>query len=667
MMLSRPKNPFKFNFVDLPYGDKSITHRALICCAISDNKCLIKNPAINADTLATIDCLNKLGAKIKIIDSKTIEVLPVIHPNTNIIFDCKNSGTTARLLAGVVSGMNVHVTFVGDKSLSIRPMQRIITPLTQMGANITAKEGCLFEIFPSGRLKGITYKPPIPSAQVKSAILFAGLFAEGKTKLIESIATRNHTELYLKAFGADIVYGDGFAEISACKSLKAIDVEIPNDFSTAAFLIAMGLKDGITLKNVGLNPTRTAFLKWLSDFGANIKTKVKNNLCNEPVGDISVNCTAFKPVNSAHKLCNQMIDELPICCLLSALAKGDSRFEGINELKHKESDRVKEIKNLLKSFGVETVDIPDGMIVKGRGNLFLGESPDTTDHRIAMLGIVAGAFCGEYLPAKNPDCIDVSCPNFLQLIGFEFNLGLFGRNIKNSLSPKIYKCLSNVSGIKLNYTVFDFAEEEFIKEFTKTLKNLNGANLTIPYKTKLTTQYEPSNTLKRIGEEILFFNTDGYGLLRSLQEKGIDPKDKSILILGCGGAGVEAIRVLTNMGAKVYVRNRTSSKIAELSKIYPIQTDTNQIFDCIFSFLPFTEKLVLVSKEEISNTEFIFDACYISKTPFLYEAEKAGKKIISGTSMLFWQAVKNFEIWTGKQLSDNETREAFNQFLKEID
>ena len=666
-MLSRPENPFNFDFVDLPYGDKSITHRALICCALSKGKCLIKNPAINADTLATLDCLNKLGAKIKILDGNTIEVLSITQPNTDIVFDCKNSGTTARLLAGVVAGMNVHVTFVGDTSLSSRPMQRVISPLTQMGAKINKKKGCLFEILPSGKLKGITYQTPIPSAQVKSAILFAGLFAEGNTKVIESISTRNHTEKYLQAFGADIVYGDGFAEVTSCKPLKAIDVEIPNDFSTATFLIALGLKQGITLKNVGLNPTRTAFLKWLSIFGARVETKVKKYLCNEPVGDVSVSGFAFKPVNAAYELCNEMIDELPVCCLLSSLAIGDSKFEGISELKYKESDRIKEIKNLLKSFGVETVDIDDGLIVKGRGKLCMGESPDTTDHRIAMLGIVAGGLCGQYLPAKHPNCIDVSCPNFKQLIGFNFKWGLFGKNIKNSLSPKIYQSLSNLSGIKSNYTIFDFSEEKFDNNFEKIFNHLNGANLTIPFKAKLTTKYNPANTLKRVGERILFFNTDGYGLLRSLKEENIDVAGKSVLVLGCGGAGIEAIRVLTNAGAKVYVRNRTISKVEELSKIYPIQTDVPQVFEGILSFLPFTEKLVLVSKEEISNAEFIFDACYSAKTPFLVQAESKGKKIIYGKSMLFWQAVKNFEIWTGKQLSNNEIKKALNLFLKETE
>ena len=231
-------SPFEPEMIDLPYGDKSITHRVLICSALSDNKCRITNPAINADTLETIDCLRKLGATINFVEGNVIEVIPITTPNDNLILDCKNSGTTARLLAGVVVALGIRAIFVGDESLTARPMKRIMIPLKQMGADIREKNGCLFEIFPVDEIRGIEYKTTVPSAQVKSAILFAGLFAKGKTIVKEDIATRNHTEIFLAQFGADIKYGAGFAEVTASLPLKAKDIEIPNDFSTAAFLIS---------------------------------------------------------------------------------------------------------------------------------------------------------------------------------------------------------------------------------------------------------------------------------------------------------------------------------------------------------------------------------------------------------------------------------------------
>ena len=194
---------FNPKIVDLPYGDKSITHRALICAALSDGKCIIRNSAINSDIYTTAGCLQKLGAKIEYVDGNSIMVIPFKKPNTDVVLDCENSGTTARLLAGVVAGLGIHATFIGDDSLSSRPMDRIITPLRLMGAKIEQSENCLFEIFPS-ELVGIEYDIPIPSAQVKSAILFAGLFAQGNTVVRESITTRDHTENCFYEFGVKI-------------------------------------------------------------------------------------------------------------------------------------------------------------------------------------------------------------------------------------------------------------------------------------------------------------------------------------------------------------------------------------------------------------------------------------------------------------------------------
>jgi len=671
--------PYKMNFTDLPYGDKSITHRALICASLSNGKCVIKNPAINCDTLATIDCLQKLGAKITFLDGNSVEVIPFATPNDNIVFDCKNSGTTARLLAGVVAGLNLHVTFVGDKSLSSRPMKRIIDPLTQMGAKITDdipskkdygdNQFFLFEVLPSTKLNAITYDTPVASAQVKSAVLFAGLFANGQTKVNEPIPTRNHTEIMLEQFGVQIDYGDCNAQILPTYPLNATDIDIPNDFSTCAFLLASKINDSITLKNVGLNPTRTAFLRWLSEFGANIDVIDKTIISGEARGTIRLSKGDFKPVNADYTLCSQMIDEIPICCVLACLAKGNSQFDGISELTHKESNRLLAINELLTNLGAKTSFTPNSITVYGKGTLATNQTiiaPNTNDHRIAMLGVVVGLINQLYVAPMSPKCIAVSTPNFFQLIGFPFEFGLFGSDTKNSLSPKIYKAITQVSGIQTNYQLFDTSINQFETDFFDKINMLKGANLTMPFKCVLTDQDTPINTVLNVGGNLLYFNTDGYGVLMALEQQGITLKDKIFLILGCGGSAKQAVKTLTQRGAKVVVRNRTQNKVKDLSKIYPIQSDYMGKFDGVLSFLPNVPELNLVTKKEIQDADFVFDACYTHKTIISDLAQKLNKKIIEGESMLFWQGVKNFEIWTGKKLTTKEVLLSKDIFYREI-
>lgn len=656
---------FNPKIVDLPYGDKSITHRALICAALSDGKCIIRNSAINSDIYTTAGCLQKLGAKIEYVDGNSIMVIPFKKPNTDVVLDCENSGTTARLLAGVVAGLGIHATFIGDDSLSSRPMDRIITPLRLMGAKIEQSENCLFEIFPS-ELVGIEYDIPIPSAQVKSAILFAGLFAQGNTVVRESITTRDHTENCFYEFGVKIKREPKRTEITPRYPLRSVDVfEIPNDFSTAAFLIALKIKEGITLKNVGLNPTRTGFLKWLSDFGAQVEVFDQRKINGELVGTIEVSGGEFKPVTILQKRVTEMIDEIPVCCLLSALAVGESKFRGLNELAVKESNRIIAIKNLLQDFGVEVKDIKNGLSIKGTGKLICGQAPCTKDHRIAMLGVVAGAHCGKFILPTNPDCIAISCPNFFQLLGFPFQCGLIGSDVKNSLSPKVYSALTKATGIEINYQLYNIPEDEFDKTHKELTSKLYGTNFTMPYKTKLISKYIPVNTLKRVGKNHIFYNTDGYGIIFGLRQNGFKPANKTYLILGCGGTAIEAIRILVKFGANVLVRNRTAHKVEELSRYYPIEKRHFGHFDGIFSFLPPTKELSLVSEEEIELTDFIFDACYIAETPITATAKKLNKKIIDGKTMLFGQGLKNFEIWTGKALSEEEVAFAQYEFIKE--
>lgn len=658
-------------YTDLPYGDKSITHRALICAALSDGKCTLTNAALNADTYATVECLNALGAKITLCGGGKIEVLPIKKPNDDVVLNCLNSGTTARMLAGVVVGLNVHAVFIGDDSLTSRPMQRILTPLNAMGGKIEKKDGCLFEVFKHGDLNAIDFDMPVPSAQVKSAILFAGLFARGKTTVREAFQTRNHTEIMLGRFSADIVCSDGMVSLNGGLPLKATDVVIPDDFSTAAALIAMYSVSprGISIRDVGLNPTRTAFLDWLRACGAEVRlTNMHETCAGEMSGDVYVNAFHLKGADSPYTLSNRMIDEIPSACLLAATACGNSRFEGLCELTKKESDRLTAIEKLLNSYGVKTSRKGDDLTVCG-GNLTPSTNMPfaTDDHRIAMMDIAANNICGRAVSSENRRCIDVSCPNFLQMLNLPYRWGLFGTDVKNSLSPLLYESLCRVTGLKAEYSVFNVSSDEFLKCFKSIFSRLNGANLTMPFKTMLTDEQTPINTLLNLNGNPVAFNTDGFGLINALKDAEIDVRDKKLLILGCGGAAKEAVRVLNANGAKLTVRNRTESKIDEMKKRYELQPDDGKTaFDGILSFLPFTKGLTLVTKEELNASEFAFDACYVKKTPFFIHAKSACRRVVGGESMLFWQGIKNFEIWTNETLSQERILAAKEIFFKEI-
>lgn len=668
--MSRPNQARKtLKYLNLPYGDKSITHRALICAALSDGKCTLRNAALNADTYATISCLNALGAKITVLGGGKIEVYPVLTPNTDVVFNCLNSGTTARMLAGVAVGLNIHATFIGDESLSKRPMQRVIRPLTAMGGRIEEKDGCLFEVFEHGELRGIDYEMPFPSAQVKSAILFAGLFAKGKTTVREAFATRNHTELMLKHFSADVSCAHGRVAVSGGFPLKATDVDIPNDFSTAAVLIAMHASDtdGILVTDVGLNPTRTAFLDWLRQGGAKVNVTVKDDTSGEMVGDVYVNASTLKAVNSTCALSNKMIDEVPLACLMAATAQGNSRFEGLGELTKKESDRLAVTEKILNSFGVKTERDGNDLTVFG-GVLTAPDSlVSTDDHRMAMLNIAVSNICEKLYIPHDSRCIDVSCPNFLKMLGKPYRWGLFGTDVTDSLSPILYKVLCSVTGLKAEYTLFNLSEKEFDAGFRNIFSCLDGANLTMPFKTKLTGFDEPVNTLLNLNDTVVPFNTDGFGLINALKDAGIEVKDKNLLILGCGGTAKEAVRVLTLSGAKVTMRNRTMSKVEDLKKLYLLQPDDGRtVFDGVLSFLPPTAELTLVTDEELKSADFAFDACYVQRTVFFIHAVANCRLVIGGENMLFWQGVRNFEIWTNKTLPEEQVSVAKKMFFKEI-
>ncbi|HRX13854.1 MAG TPA: 3-phosphoshikimate 1-carboxyvinyltransferase, partial [Eubacteriales bacterium] len=392
---------------------------ALILAAIADKPSTFNNIGICDDVLSTAGCLVKLGAKITFDGEKTT-VIPFKKSNNDVILDCGNSGTTARLLGGLVSGLGIKAKFVGDKSLANRPI-RIIEPLTAMGAKITQAKNCLFEINPSV-INGINFQTPFVSAQLKSAVLLASLNANGETTVIEKVITRKHTENMLKTFGGNISENIKglYNEITVKKSsLKGVNMTVPNDFSTAAFLLPLGLKYGIKIENVLLSKERTGFLRVLEKAGAKIKEVQTGYFCGEPTGDITVYQSEIKPFIVEAKDVSDMIDEIPIACVTACLANGVSEFHGLGELKYKESDRIRETANLINSIGCSAEILDDGLIVRGNGKIIGGTVNSNGDHRIAMSAVTGGILSSKGVTVNGAECIGVSSRNFLKMLGLE--------------------------------------------------------------------------------------------------------------------------------------------------------------------------------------------------------------------------------------------------------
>ncbi|HOK40337.1 MAG TPA: 3-phosphoshikimate 1-carboxyvinyltransferase [bacterium] len=400
-------------------GDKSISHRSLILGGLSKGKLIIKNFLFSDDTLRTLNGIKKLNVKIKV-NKNTDEIIVEGKGKNNLSLKaekiyCGNSGTTARLLAGLLSGINGRCILTGDKSLSKRPMKRVAEPLKLMGANIKG-DYLPLEII-GGKLKGINYKLPVASAQVKSAILLAGITASGKTSVIEPIKSRDHTERMIKYLEGKIkieknqitVYED--TDLFSDKELI-----VPNDISSAAFFIIGALlkKDSeLILENITLNPTRTGLLEILKRMNANITIINKKILNNEPMGDILVKSSKLKGTIIKGSIIPKLIDEIPIIAIAALFAEGKTIIKDANELRVKETDRIKAIVNELSKVTEKIKEYEDGFEITGNNiKLQSNNFNSYEDHRIAMSLTILSAVLEKNFKIKNKDCVKISYPEF---------------------------------------------------------------------------------------------------------------------------------------------------------------------------------------------------------------------------------------------------------------
>ncbi len=403
-------------------GDKSISHRALMLSAIANGVSHIQGFLAGEDTLATARALQQMGVRIEHHSSTELTVHGVgmhglVSPDVQI--DLGNSGTSTRLFCGILSGAGVECEIIGDASLMTRPMGRIVEPLQSMQANISSSpSGTLpIHIQKSPALKSIEYTLPVASAQLKSCLLLAGLYAEGITRLTEPAVSRDHTERMLDAFGVSLERNGLSCAIEGGQVLSACDITVPADISSATFFIVGALiaeGSDITLKNVGINPSRDAVLTILNLMGANIETLNRRNLGGEPVADIRVQYSQLHGIEIPEELVPIAIDEFPAILVAAATASGSTRLSGAAELRVKESDRLAAMAAGLKAIGIRLEEKPDGMLLEG-GELTGGDVNSFTDHRIAMaFSMAALAAAG---PIRVKDCANVatSFPGFEKL------------------------------------------------------------------------------------------------------------------------------------------------------------------------------------------------------------------------------------------------------------
>ncbi|WP_155851649.1 3-phosphoshikimate 1-carboxyvinyltransferase [Anaerovibrio lipolyticus] len=405
-------------------GDKSVSHRSVMFSALGDTPVHITNFLPSADCLSTVGVMRALGAKVDIIsDTELIVKGNGLHglqePAT--ILDAGNSGTTLRLMMGMLAPQKFVSVFTGDSSLHKRPMGRVIKPLSQMGAHIVGRADNTklpITIVPvDGKLKGYKYNMPVASAQVKSAMLLAGLFAEGETTVVEPYPSRNHTELMLEAFGVKLKYEGTSITITAPDKLVAPkELVVPGDISSAAFwLVAASIIPGseLLLKNVGINETRTGIIDVLKDMGADLTIQNQRKSGGELVADILVKYAKLHGTSFGADIIPRLVDEIPIIAVAAMFAEGDTIITGAGELRVKETDRLEAICDQFTKLGGNIEGKEDGLIIHGGSIPKMAECFSYDDHRMAMCLAVLG-IAGAGVEIQNPDCVDISYPDFYE-------------------------------------------------------------------------------------------------------------------------------------------------------------------------------------------------------------------------------------------------------------
>lgn len=415
-IINKNKNGLKGS-VNIP-ADKSISHRAVMFTSLAKGESIIKNFSKGQDPLSSLNVCKTLGINAEFKNDLLIinSTGKLSAPSSNL--DCGNSGTTMRLMSGILAGQKFNSTLIGDESLSKRPMKRVIEPLSLMGAEIKSNDYKAPLYIRGQNLHGIDYVSKLASAQVKSCILLAGLNAQGKTSFTEPYVSRNHTEIMLQYMGANISVNNNTVTVEKSE-LEPRTIEICGDISSAAFFIVAGLivpNSKIILKNTGLNPTRTGILEVVEKMGGDIQILDKRTVSGEVVGNIQISYSELKACTIEGSLIPRLIDELPVIAVLATQAEGTTIIKDAQDLRNKESDRIKAVVTELQKIGADIEETPDGFIINGRTNLKGGVEVETYhDHRLAMSLFVAGLICEKPLSINGFEWVNISFPEFEKL------------------------------------------------------------------------------------------------------------------------------------------------------------------------------------------------------------------------------------------------------------
>lgn len=404
-------------------GDKSVSHRSVMFGSIAEGKTTVSGFLLGEDCLRTIDCFQKLGVDIEVNGTDVTINSPGIDGWTEPkeVLYTGNSGTTTRLMLGLLSGTKLHTIMTGDASIGKRPMRRVADPLRLMGAQIAGRDNGQYTplAIQGGPLKAIDYKMPVASAQVKSAILLAGIRAEGTTVVREEEISRDHTERMLRQFGATVTVEDGVVSLQGGQTLTGTHVNVPGDISSAAFFLVAGAiakNSKIVLKNVGVNETRDGILEVLQKMGAKMMVAIDDENAAEPTATITIETSDLKGTTVEGAIIPRLIDEIPIIALLATQAAGKTIIKDAEELKVKETNRIDAVVNELKKLGANIEATDDGMVIEGPTPLHGGSLRTYGDHRIGMMGAIAALIADGEVELDDADCIAVSYPTFFDHI-----------------------------------------------------------------------------------------------------------------------------------------------------------------------------------------------------------------------------------------------------------
>lgn len=404
-------------------GDKSISHRAALLGGMAHGETHVSNFLLGQDCLSTLRCLKQLGVHWERQGTEVWirgEGMEAWQEPSDVL-DAGNSGTTSRLMLGALAGSPFAVTLTGDASLRSRPMRRVTDPLKQMGAQIMGRQGGDFAplTMSGGHLQGQVFRTTVASAQVKSAIILAGLRASGETRVEEPALSRDHTERMLRGFGVEVQSEETVVKVHGGGCLTGQKVSVPGDISSAAFFLVLGSLVGrgeMILPNVGVNPTRTGILDALKAMGADIELLNVSEICGEPRATLRVRPAQLKGIEIGGTLIPRLIDEIPILAVAASFAEGETVIRDAAELRVKETDRIRTVAVGLNALGAKVEELPDGLRIQGQTSLRGGQASSLGDHRLAMAWAIAGLVSKEGVSVENMEAADVSYPDFLSVI-----------------------------------------------------------------------------------------------------------------------------------------------------------------------------------------------------------------------------------------------------------